>query len=190
MSANESDWISAHFPNEHFQFACKARLWLTATTYLVMIGITWTSWTEHVHCAPFAPGNRHKTLRFQWIDQNGEEEEWQKKKKQQEWEWEWEREEEEEGGEAVKRDSQQPEEEDSRIRCPTTRGNYCKRLSSCDDYTYSWNGAQQADFGYTKVSWEMQQDEAAGGTRKRKKTENRNGNRTKKNTKLSAISAA
>lgn len=189
MSANEGDWISAQFPNEYFQFACKARLWLTATTYLVMIGITWTSWTEHVHFAPFAPGNRHKTLRFQWINQNGEEEEeWQKKKKQQEGEWE--REKEQEGVGAVKRDSQQPEAEDSRMRCPTTRGNYCKRLSSCDDYTYSWNGAQQADFGYTKVSWEKEQDEAAGGTRRQKKTENRNGNRTKKNTKLSAISAA
>lgn len=80
MSANEGDWISAQFSNEYFQFACKARLWLTATTYLVMIGITWASWTAHVHFAPFAPGNRHKTLRFQWINQNGDEQEGAKEK--------------------------------------------------------------------------------------------------------------
>lgn len=54
------------------------------------------------------------------------------------------------------------------MRCPTMRGNYCKRLSSCDDYTYSWNGAQQADFGYTKVSWEEQHEEEEG---KKPKTE-------------------
>lgn len=64
-----------------------------------------------------------------------------------------------------------------RMRCPTTRGNYCKRLSSCDDYTYSWNGAQQADF------WLHQSALQGGGIamvlgweRKKKKTENRNGN--------------